>query len=198
MALYNFEIGTEFTGTGTASTSAASKTVSGMGTSFDTEFASGYLVTVAGETRVVDTITSATTMTVTENFTTGSGGAVAYTGVNLINVESLATPLAAPRSTPPDFSQAIELASGGVRGAGWNVVTWSWAIMSQAQYDQLRTFCTDGNKSADVYIRTRKDDMASYAYYSAVLVWPSQPARDSQRVLGMVATFRNLSEISVS
>lgn len=109
----------------------------------------------------------------------------------LANVESLATPLAAPRSTPPDYSQPIELVSGGVRGGGWLACTWSWATMTQAQYDQLRTFCS--GKSAEVYINTRKDDGA-YQVYTAWLVWPEQPRRDSGRVLDVVLEFRDLEE----
>jgi hypothetical protein len=111
----------------------------------------------------------------------------------LTNVESLSTPVQPPRSTPPDYSQPIPLASGGVRGAGWLRCTWSWDILSQAEYNKLRTFCT--GKSASVYINTRKD-AGTYQVYTATLVWPEQPRRDSGRVLGLVLEFQDLEEYS--
>jgi hypothetical protein len=109
----------------------------------------------------------------------------------MTNVESLTVPLAAPKATAPDFSQPIDLADGLVRGGGWLTMTWSWAFMTQAQYDQLRTFCS--GKSAAVFIATRKDDF-TYDDYTAVLVWPEQPERDSGRVRDLVLTFRQLVE----
>lgn len=194
-AIYNYEIGTLFTGTGTATSSAASAAVVGTASSFDTEFAAGYLIIIAGETRVVTSVADATHLTVTENFTTGSGGAVAYTGVNLVNVEDLGTPVFPPRSIFQEFSQMIELASGGVRGVGWTITTWNWGYLSQAQYQQMNTFCT--GKSAEVYIRSR-DDTETYNYYSCVMVWPEQIQRQLVKVLDFSISFQAMETIAIS
>lgn len=111
----------------------------------------------------------------------------------MANVESLTTPLSAPRATAPDYSQPIELASGGVRGGGWLTATWSWDVLTQDEYDQMRSFCS--GKSASVYIKTRKDDY-TYQVYTAEMVWPEQPQRVAGRVLDFVLRFRQMVEYS--
>lgn len=111
----------------------------------------------------------------------------------MTNVESLTTALPAPRSTIQEFSQSVELASAGVRGAGWPVATWTWDILEQDQWDQIRTFCS--GQSADVYIKTRKQD-GTYQVYTATMVRPGQVRKDSGRVLDLVVEFRNLVEYS--
>jgi len=197
MALYSYEIGIEFTGTGTAASAAASMTVNGTTTIFESEFAAGYLITLAGETRVVSTITSDTVLTVTANFTVSSG-AVVFTGVNLVNVESLTTALPPPKSTFNEYSQLLDLGNGSVRGAGWAVATWRFGYLSQAQRDQLRTFCAGA--STAVYIRSRKNDTSdAYQYYSANFVWPvGQEQKDHGFRLDFVAEFRDAILVSVA
>lgn len=109
----------------------------------------------------------------------------------MVNVESLTTPLVAPRSTFAAYSQDVELASGGARGAGWPLATWAWNFMSQAQRDQLKTFCV--GKSAEVYIKTLQDDGA-YQVYTGVMVWPSSEQVQAGRVLDLTVEFRGLVE----
>jgi hypothetical protein len=55
-------------GAGTVSVAAASTTVTGTGTAFNTELAPGYLLTVGGESRQVTAIASATSLTVASPF----------------------------------------------------------------------------------------------------------------------------------
>lgn len=200
MASYSYEIGTLFTGTGLAATTAVSKDVVGSaGSSFDTEFVSGYLITVAGETRVVDVVTDADELSVTQAFTVGSDGAKAFTGANLVNVESLATTaLPPPKSAFAEHSQTITLGDGAVRGLGWATGEWRWGFLSRAQRDKLRTFCTGA--SATVYVRTRKNDTAdAYDYYSAVLVWPTgQEDKQAGKRLDFVAQFQNVTLIATA
>lgn len=193
MPLASYAIGEVFTATGTAESTAASAAVVGTGTAFTTEFAAGYLIIIAGETRVVDVVTDNTNLTVTAVFTVGSGGgAVAFTGVNLLNVESLGTPLDPPQSKFQQYSQSIELASAGVRGAGWIISTWLWGFMLVADYQQMRTFCT--GKSNDVYITT-KDDDEDYVTYGCEMVWPEAPDRKNGRMLEVLISFRNMVAI---
>ncbi len=106
------------------------------------------------------------------------------------NVESLGTPLPAPRSTWNDYSQNIELADGSVRGGGWAVATWTWDFLTQAQRTQLKSFCA--GKSAIVWIRT-KDESESYVYKTGVCVWPDGPlVRRDGVLLDFVLRFQAL------
>jgi len=95
----------------------------------------------------------------------------------LTNLESLTTPVAPPKSSFIPYSQSLALGSGSVRGGGWATAIWSWGFLTQAQRNQLRTFCT--GKSASVYINTRKNDTSdAYQVYTAVMVWPDEEIKD--------------------
>ena len=198
MPQQSYEIGVVFTGTGTADTGAASAAIVGTASDFGNEFAVGYLVTIGGETRVILSVTDATHMTATADFTVGTGAAEAYTGVSLVNLESLGTLVYPPKSTFTESSQELRLGNGLVRGAGWQVATWRWGFMSQAQRDQLRTFCTAS--SAAVYIRSRKNDNSNaYTYYSGTVIWPTgQEEQEHFKRLAFSLRFQNLVTIAVS
>jgi hypothetical protein len=121
-------------------------------------------------------------MAPSENYEIGSSSSTT-------NVESLTTPLLPPRSTWQDYSQDIELASGAVRGAGWEKATWNWNFLTQAQRTQLRTFCS--GKSATVWIRT-KDNSGAFVYKTGTMVWPTEETRRTTHVLDFSVEFRNL------
>ena len=112
----------------------------------------------------------------------------------MTNVEELSTPLPAPRSTFSPHSQYLRLGDGSVRGGGWATATWRWGFLTQAQRDQLRTFCTDA--SASVYIKPRKNDnSAAYQVYAATMIWPQEEEREtSGKRLDFVVEFTNLQE----
>ena len=107
------------------------------------------------------------------------------------NVELLAVPLPAPRATLPLATKPVELASGDVRGAGWVSCAWIWDVLTQAQYNQLRTFCA--NKSSDVHLKTRKDD-GTYQSYTAKMVWPENPDRRHNHFLALTFEFRDMEK----
>ncbi len=196
MPIYSYEIGEEFSATGQATSSAASKAVVGNGSSFESEFAAGYLIIISGETRVVDAVTDDTHLSVTENFTTGSGGDVSFTGANLVNLESLSTAVNPPRSSFKEYSQRVGLGDGKIRGLGWATANWRWGFLSQAERNKLRTFCTGASNR--VYIRTRKNDSSdAYNYYEAVMVW-GEEERDHSIRLDFELVFRDLSLVEVS
>ncbi len=111
---------------------------------------------------------------------------------SLTNVESLTVPVPPPKSIYKPYSQMIGLGDGTVRGAGWPTAEWRWGYLTQAQRDQLRTFCTGA--SSNVYIRTRIMDTAdSYAYFQAVMVWPIESEeRDASRRIDFAITFQKL------
>lgn len=99
----------------------------------------------------------------------------------LTNVESLATPVPAPKSTFEEYLEQVQLGDGTVRGAGWMTATWHWDVLSQAQRNQLRTYCTGASEV--VYIRTRKNDSSdAYANYKAVMIWPSEEKTAGRRL----------------
>ena len=205
MTFYSYEIGELFDGTGTAESSAASKAVVGTASSFDTEFATGYLIIIAGETRVVDAVADATHLTVTENFTTGSGSAVAYTGANLINLEELSTPLEGPKSNFREFSQVITLGNGLPRGLGWSQGSWRWGFLTGNQRDQMRLFCDDASNNPlagnEVYIRTRNNENSDeYFYATAILVWGTGQEEKVSRGIraGFTINFTDVTEIVIS
>lgn len=194
---YSYEIGTEFSGTGTATVTSGSTAVSGSASHFDTEFAAGYLIRVAGQWRVVASVTSATALTVGAAWGT-SGSAQAITGVNLKNVTALSTPVPAPKPVPKLWATAQPLGSGLQRALGKPSTVWQFSYLKRAQRDKLRTFCT--GKSANVYIRSRGLDNAdAYLYYQAVMLWPDDEARDSLGYrVPLAVTFQFLVPLTVS
>lgn len=64
--------------TGTVTKTAASQTVAGSGTAFDTECHVGETITIGTESRIISAIASATSLTVSLAFGTTSAGATAY------------------------------------------------------------------------------------------------------------------------
>ena len=197
MPLYTYEIGELYTGTGTAQANAGDKTqVDGSGTAFTTELAAGYLITINSETRVVDSVTNDTTLVVTVAYL-ASVALAAFTLVNLINVESLPTPVFAPKGTFIPFSQYRSLGNGTVRGLGWATATWIWGFQSVTQRDQLRLFCSLV-ASNDVFIRTRNNENTDeFAYYSGVMVWPAEEEKQASKRLTFAIEFINLVEVTV-
>ncbi len=105
-------------------------------------------------------------------------------------LESLATPVPLPQHDYLPFARVHNKGNGGTRGVGSPVTTWTFQILSLAEYNQLRTFCTGA--SALVYIRTKVDD-DTYANFQANMIWPNE---SQNRWFGnrknLVITFRNL------
>jgi len=87
------------------------------------------------------------------------------------NVESLTTPLNVPRSTFQEWSKTYLRGDSSVIGHGFPIAVWQFSWLDQGMVDQLRTFCTAGNKSATVYIVTRRQD-GTFAKYSCIMHWP--------------------------
>jgi len=203
MPCYYYEIGELYSGTGTAQANAGNKKqVDGSGTSFDTEVVAGYLITINSETRVVESVTNATTLVVTVAFS-ASVALAAYTLVNLVNVEDLTVPVFSPKGTFVPFSQYLTLGNGLVRGLGWATARWLWGFLSNTQRDQLRLFCDDGSgnplASNSVYIRTRNNEQTdAFAYYKANMVWPQEEEKQAAKRLTFAIDFQNLVEIVVS
>lgn len=114
----------------------------------------------------------------------------------LTNLEALTTPVDAPKSSFIPNSQNFPLGNGLTRGAGWAVAFWRWGLLSQAQRNQLRTFCTGA--SAAVFINTRKNDTSdAYQVYTANMIWPEgAEEKENAKRLDFVLEFRDCVEYS--
>lgn len=189
MASYSYCIGVSFALAGTVAI-AGSTTVTGTATSFDTQLVSGDYLTIAGETRIVDTVSDATHLTVTVAYT-GTAIAVAGARVRLVNVETLGVP--APRTRFIAYSTPITLGDGSTRGAGWRQVEWRWGYISRAGRVALRAYCAGA--SAAVYIKTQTNEDTTtdtYGIYSAQMLWPQSEDKSAGRRLDFALQFRAL------
>jgi len=111
----------------------------------------------------------------------------------MVNVEELAVPLPAPRSTYRRYATVVELGDRSARGYGNPSATWRWAVLTLAQRDQLKTFCSGA--SAQVYIRTKKrDDTEEWANFLCWMIWPEEEEVLAGRVLDIEIQFRDMVE----
>ncbi len=112
----------------------------------------------------------------------------------MTNIEALTTPLPLPQFDYSAFARLANLGNGGTRGVGSPVATWTFQLLSLAEYTQLRTFCTGA--SAEIYIRTRIDD-DTYADFKCKMILPNDGmGRWYGNRKNYVVTFRNLEAAS--
>ena len=115
---------------------------------------------------------------------------IGTTEVGMTNIEALATPLPLPQFDYMPFARIVNLGSGGTRGVGSPVATWTFQLLTIAEYTMLRTFCAGA--SAEVFISTRIDD-DTYDVFQAKMIVPNE---GQNRWFGnrknYVVTFRNL------
>lgn len=97
----------------------------------------------------------------------------------MTNIESLATPLPAPKAPYKLYMRSLMSSSGLTVGRGFPVCQWIFPLLTAAQRTQLRTFCTGA--SASVYIRTMTNEADAYANYLAVMHWPDEERRDPSK-----------------
>ena len=103
---------------------------------------------------------------------------IGTTQANMTNVEALATPLPVPRSVFRDFADVVTAASGRSYGRGLPTCKWIFSVLTSAQRQQLKTFCS--GKSAVIYIRTLANDDVYYNY-RAIMHWPVEEERDPSK-----------------
>ena len=111
---------------------------------------------------------------------------IGSTLVGMAYLGSLTTPVPAPLVEQSNWDESIELESGGVRAGGSTPLNWRFGVLTQAQRDQLKSFCPGA--SATVYIRTKRND-GTYASYQTTMYWPRDEKRDSGHYLDMVIKF---------
>jgi len=107
----------------------------------------------------------------------------------MVNITSLATPLELPRSEYFPYARTVNLGSGGKRGVGFPMATWTFALLTVEQRDQLKTFCPDA--SGEVYINTKLND-DTYATFQATMIWTENEDRWYGVKRNYSILFRNL------
>jgi hypothetical protein len=88
------------------------------------------------------------------------------------NINALSVPLPEPKSSYLPYSRTVMLGSGAMRGVGAAWATWTFAVLTIEQYNQLRTFCP--GSSAEIYIRTKIDD-DTYGDFQCTMIVPNDP-----------------------
>lgn len=116
------------------------------------------------------------------------------------DLQNLEDDLLIPPPHPATFTEwagSYEAGTGMVYGDGWPSAKWQWDYLSAANVAALRAFCT--GKSAQVYIRTLKVDVTTYANYSAIVIWPTMPDEAEWRMgrasVNFALVFTHLEEI---
>ncbi|MBI9042930.1 MAG: hypothetical protein JEZ06_00505 [Anaerolineaceae bacterium] len=116
---------------------------------------------------------------------------IGATEVGMVNIESLGVPLPVPRATYSPGKTRVDLPDGSVRWLGWVRAEWFFPILTDAQRDQLKGFCT--GESADVFINTLiKNQGTVFDAFSGVMVWPEREERKAGLVKGLKIRFQKL------
>jgi len=118
---------------------------------------------------------------------------IGSTYVGMENVEELTVPLPPPASTYRRYALEVDLGDDTRRGFGLPSATWRWQVLTLAQRDQLKTFCSGA--SAQVFLNTKKRDASEvYDEFTAVMIWPSEEDVWAGRVRDFVIRYRSLVE----
>jgi hypothetical protein len=99
---------------------------------------------------------------------------IGTTEEGMTNIESLTVPLELPKSEYFPYARTVNKGNGGKRGVGFPMASWTFALLTVQQRDQLKTFCPDA--SGEVYINTKLND-DTYATFSATMIWPENEDR---------------------
>lgn len=94
---------------------------------------------------------------------------IGTTALNITDLASLATPVEYPRSTYLPVATAKRTGANTVRGLGLPVAIWEFQLITLAERNKLKTYCT--GQSATVFISTKKDD-DTYDEFECTLIWP--------------------------
>ena len=96
---------------------------------------------------------------------------IGLTSGGMTDLKSLTVPIPYPKSSYRDGAGRLRLGNKQIKDVGLPVAVWDWGFLSQAQRDQLRTFCAGA--SATVYIQTRTNETAdTFDTFSAIMEWP--------------------------
>lgn len=128
--------------------------------------------------------------------------ALGLTQAGMTHVEEITATAGWPDGRPPrgrfyESSEVADRSDGHVIGRGFPYAVWVFDWLNQAMVNQLRAYCP--GYSADVYLRTRRND-GSFADYQAIMVWPTADQMDRRRFggryQGLEIQFRQLQAVS--
>lgn len=191
MTRYSYRIADQInTTSGTGTLSSSGTAITGAGTSLLTEAPAGTVIHAAGQHVVVASVTDDTHLTLVTAPSPALSGA-SFTITAMVNVESLGTNYQPPRSTFKPWADSINLGNALKRAMGRPTATWQWGVISLAQRNTLRTYCTGA--SVRVYIHTRKNDSSdAYVTYDAVMIWPDEESKQAGRRFPFAIEFKDL------
>jgi hypothetical protein len=116
---------------------------------------------------------------------------IGSTLVGLTNLEGLTVPLPPPHAIYKSYQNIVPLGDMTTRGIGFPSAVWRWASLTDAQRDQLRSFCA--GSSAEIYIRTRTNENTNeYKSFKGVMIWPTEEDPDSYSKVDFIITFVGL------
>lgn len=189
-------------GTGTVSGTSGTQNVTGSGSAFNTQFASGdaiILIDSGGnhDSYIVDSVTNDTALTVTTNLAETYSG-VSYYGQRDASemVKVLGTELD-PSSTYKPGGARVITGKGTALWRGYPVSVWSWGWMTITEWTAFKTYVLGGEYSAECYVETRDDD-DSYSRYLAVIRLPDTSGieRWGERYLNVQLEFSLVSAVA--
>jgi hypothetical protein len=89
----------------------------------------------------------------------------------LTALSALTTPILQPEPAYQGFQTVEKMSEGSGVGTGFPSAKWTWPVLTVAQRDMLKTFCTGA--SATIYIRTRTTESANaFAAFRCKVFWP--------------------------
>jgi hypothetical protein len=155
---------------GTGAITANTTALSGAGTAFNTELKAGDVITAAGQTLAIVSVTNATGAVLqTAPNPPLSGATFTYTPLTIVS--ALHADAVSPLGSYYAWTASKHLANGLERSVGRPRALWLWKNIAATARTALKTYCT--GKSARVYICTLNDpSLGTYAAYQAAMIWP--------------------------
>lgn len=164
-------------GDGTVSGSSGTTSVSGTGSAFTTQFASGdtiVLIDSSGnhDAYIVDTVSDATTLTVTTNLSEDYTDVSYYGQRDAANLVTLGGESLDPGTEYRPGRSGVILGDGTLLWRGYPLSVWRWGWMTITEWTALKTYLAGGEYSAECYVEVR-DDEDSYTRYQAIVRFPN-------------------------
>lgn len=114
----------------------------------------------------------------------------------MTNFESMATPIPNPKTFFKPYAELVTLGNGSSFGRGFPQAEMRWNILTRAQRDQLRTYCTGASAAVFVKLRTN-DDEDEYKVFQGIMHWVEEEEKDSRARVDFTLRFTHLIEQEV-
>lgn len=154
-----------WTGTGSATVTNGSPTITGTGTAFDDNYGPGDVITISGQTRTIVSITSQTVMTADSNFTANAGPVsfttyTPYLQNDVDDYQNNLSPYVGADATNCDASNMLNVTSASPPlqpsgAAGWSYIfqdqlsgIYFTNVLPNASWSQAKVLCA----TLDTYV----------------------------------------------